>query len=286
VEPDVGRGRRRHRHRGVCRLTRTGARCRWRTVSLARGVAGAPSHRACGWRAVSLARLRTVRAAGAPTLATMPFPRKFLNSYEEIAIDLHPHWMYFAEPIATVVGAIVAAVLIVVKWDPRDGVKLALVVAVLVAAAWLAIRYLKWVTTNFVITTDRVIFRHGVLSKAGVEIPLDRINNVNFNQSVFERIIGAGDLTIESAGKDGQSRFTDIRKPETVQNMLHAQMEGNETRRIQRANPPAPAPMPPPAAVGPSGALLEQLDKLEDLRQRGVLTQAEFDAQKAKLLGS
>jgi uncharacterized membrane protein YdbT with pleckstrin-like domain len=215
----------------------------------------------------------------------MPFPRKFLNSYEEIAVDLHPHWMYFAEPVLTVIGAIVAAVLIAVKWDNEpSGVTLALVVGVLVAAAWLAVRYLKWVTTNFVITTDRVIFRHGVLAKAGIEIPLERINNVNFSQSVFERILGAGDLTIESAGKDGQSRFTDVRRPETVQNMLHAQMEGNETRRIQRANPPAAAPMAPPAA--PGSAVFEQLDKLEDLRQRGVLTQAEFDAQKAKLLGS
>jgi uncharacterized membrane protein YdbT with pleckstrin-like domain len=216
----------------------------------------------------------------------MPYDRKLLNSYEEIAVDLHPHWMYFAKPILAITGTVVFAITMFALFDVEP-VRLFGVLTVLVAAAWLGGRYLKWATTNFVITTDRVIFRRGVFAKSGIEIPLERINNVNFRQTVFERIVGAGDLIIESAGKDGQSRFTDIRRPETIQNLIHAQMEGNETRKFDRLAPDAAAktstPLPPPPA-GPD--LLTQLDKLEDLRQRGVLNQAEFDAQKAKLLGS
>ena len=93
------------------------------------------------------------------------------------------------------------------------------------------IRYLNWLTTNFVITSNRLIFRHGVIGKSGIEIPLERVNNVNFNQSVFERMLGAGDLLIESGGEDGQQRFTDIRHPAQVQNLIHAQMEGHFQRR-------------------------------------------------------
>ena len=52
----------------------------------------------------------------------------------------------------------------------------------------------------------------------GVEIPLERVNTMHFNQSVFERITGSGDLVIESGGEDGQQRFTDIRRPDQVQN--------------------------------------------------------------------
>ena len=77
-------------------------------------------------------------------------------------------------------------------------------VAIVLSAIWLIVRYLKWVTTNFVITNDRIIFRQGVIAKSGIEIPLDRVNNVNFNQSIFERMLGAGDLLIESGGEDGQ----------------------------------------------------------------------------------
>ena len=215
----------------------------------------------------------------------MPFPRKLLNSYEEIAVDLHPHWMYFAEPVLGLVGALV--VTIVVKFGPefldKDPLVLLCVAAILGCAGWLGVVYLKWVTTNFVITNDRVIFREGVLAKRGVEIPLERVNNVNFNQSIFERLVGAGDLAIESAGKDGASLFTDIRKPEAVQNLIHAQVEQNENRKWDRlgTQQQPSSPLPPPA---PAADVYSQLEKLEELRQRGVLTQAEFDAQKAKLL--
>ena len=96
---------------------------------------------------------------------------------------------------------------------------------------WLVIRWLLWRTTHFVITSDRVIARKGVLAKSGIEIPLERVNNVSFKQSIFERLIDAGDLLIESGGEDGQQRFTDILKPDRVQNLIHVQMEENHRRR-------------------------------------------------------
>lgn len=209
----------------------------------------------------------------------MPLPKKLLNDYETIALDLHPHWWYFAEPAAATVGAIVLGIL--TQWR-LDGdtkkvmgyVSLALIV---VCVIWLIVRYAKWTTTNFAITSDRLIFRHGVLAKSGIEIPLERVNNVNFSQSVFERLIGAGDLLIESGGEDGQSRFTDISHPERVQNLIHAQMEVNEQRRGGFYSHPAPH-------TGVDVAT--QLEKLEGMLHRGSLTREEFEAQKRKLLGT
>jgi uncharacterized membrane protein YdbT with pleckstrin-like domain len=145
-----------------------------------------------------------------------------------------------------------------------------LAIALIVATAiWLVQRYMKWATTNFVITSDRIIFRSGVIAKSGIEIPLERVNNVLFNQSVFERVLGAGDLLIESGGEDGQQRFTDIRRPERVQNLIHAQMEVNESRRFG----------------GPVGNdVATQLEKLEGMLERGTLSEDEFEAQKRRLL--
>jgi hypothetical protein len=141
---------------------------------------------------------------------------------------------------------------------------------------WLVARYVKWVNTNFVITSDRLIFRYGVIGKNGIEIPLERVNNVNFRQSIFERFVGSGDLVIESGGADGASRFTDIRKPEQVKNLIHSQMEVNEQRRGGFHTPPATV-----AGVD----VATQLEKLEGLLHRGSLSREEFDAQKRKLLG-
>jgi uncharacterized membrane protein YdbT with pleckstrin-like domain len=207
----------------------------------------------------------------------MPFPRKLLNSYEEITVDLHPHWIYFAEPVLSLVGSIVLAIIVLSLTDGTVKKVLAFLTVALIVycAGWVIIRYMKWSTTNFVITTHRLIFRSGVFAKHGVEIPLERVMNVNFGQSIFERIVGAGDLLIESGGKDGQQRFTDIRKPEQVQNLIHAQVESNSVRHDQ----PAAAP-PPPMPVDVAG----QLEKLEGLRSRGTITPEEFEEQKRRLL--
>ena len=164
----------------------------------------------------------------------MPYPKKLLNDYETVALDLHPHWWYFAEPVMSLVGSIVLGILVRVLLD-GDAEKVltwVAIVLIVLCALWLVARYMKWATTNFVITSDRVIFRSGVFAKSGIEIPLERVNNVLFNQSIFERMLGAGDLLIESGGEDGQQRFTDIRRPERVQNLIHAQMEVNESRRF------------------------------------------------------
>ena len=67
------------------------------------------------------------------------------------------------------------------------------------------------------LTDRRVISRSGIVSKRGTEIPLERINNIDFHQNIFLRLIGAGDLDIESAGKDGQSHFDNVRHPDMVQ---------------------------------------------------------------------
>lgn len=206
----------------------------------------------------------------------MAYPKKLLNEFETVALDLHPHWWYFAEPVATLLGAIAVGIAgLIVPDDGSDLKKVwlwAALALIVLAALWLVGRYAKWSTTNFVITSDRLIFRSGVLAKSGIEIPLERVNNVIFNQSVFERILGAGDLVIESAGADGQQRFTDIKHPERVQKLLHAQMESNEQRAYQ-------------GIAGSTGSdVASQLEKLEGMLERGTLSQDEFDRQKAKLL--
>jgi uncharacterized membrane protein YdbT with pleckstrin-like domain len=104
-----------------------------------------------------------------------------------------------------------------------------------------------------------------------VEIPLERVNNVNFSQTIIERILGAGDLLIESGGQDGQQRFSDILRPQEVKKVILEQVE----RRIDRRNNGT-------AAVSD---VATQLEKLEGLLHRGSITQEEFDREKRRLLG-
>ncbi|MGI8684290.1 MAG: PH domain-containing protein [Acidimicrobiales bacterium] len=205
----------------------------------------------------------------------MPFPRKLLNEGEDVVLDLHPHWWYFSGPVAAVVVSAVAAIAL---RNQNDGVgpflRVVSLVLVLASVGWLAVTYAKWSTTNVVVTTDRLIHREGVLGKRGKEIPLERVNDISVHQTFFERLIGAGDVTIESGGERGQQVFTDIGKPFIVQNVVYVEMERAKARDADRAG----------GGRNRELSIPEQLEKLDDLRQRGIISQAEFDAKKTQLL--
>lgn len=205
----------------------------------------------------------------------MPLSPKHLNENEELILDIHPHWWYFAQSggaaIAAVVAWYVGASRIdggFMEWLPKGlGIVFAL------ALVWVGWEYLQWRFTNFAVTNARVIYQEGLLSKKGVEIPLERVNNVNFSQTVIERILGAGDLLIESGGQDGQQRFTDIKRPQEVKKILLNHVQ----RRIDlRAG----------YVQGGRDDVATQLEKLEGLLHRGSLTREEFDREKRRLLGN
>lgn len=203
----------------------------------------------------------------------MPYPAKLLNPDESVALDLNPHWWYFAESVSSFAASGILWLFVFGQDDRKNYLTLPIGFVALATLAWVIVRYLKWRTTYFVITSDRLIFRNGVIAKAGIEIPLERVNNVNFKQGIFERIIGAGDLLIESGGEDGQQRFSDIAKPEKVQNLIHTQMEENQKRSFS-------------VNVTGGNDVATQLEKLEGLRDRGSISVEEFELQKRRLLES
>ena len=198
----------------------------------------------------------------------MPFPRKYLNEGEDVVSELHPHWRVFVKPVLLVLVLSAAALL------TRNIRILPLVLAGLAALSflWLLVRYVKRATTQFVVTTDRIITRSGVIAKRGREMPLERLNDITYHQSLFERLIGAGDLVLESAGERGQEVFADLPRPARVQNVIYREIERAKSRDADRMAGRRELSVP------------EQLEKLDELRQRGVLSQAEFDAKKAQLL--
>lgn len=206
----------------------------------------------------------------------MPYDRSNLHRNEEIVVDEHPHWIMLIWSVVWVVLSVALGIfLLTLGWDGFIGkstkwIAVALIVA---ALAWMAHRFVKWYSTNFVVTTDRCIYREGILSKRGIEIPLERINTIFFHQRLFERLVRAGDLTIESAGELGVQRFDDIRDPVTVQNILYQTMEDNENRKFDRARSPQ-------AQV----SVADEIAKLVTLRDQGHISPDEFEAQKASLL--
>lgn len=204
----------------------------------------------------------------------MGFPRRLLAENEELILDLRPHWISLVLPIGAtvlIVGAVGAALAFIAASWPSWVSWAAIALGVVLLLAYPVRFFIDWITSHFVVTTDRLIHREGWFAKRSMEIPLENINDVRFNQSVFERLIKAGDLTIESAGEFGQQNFTDIRDPEQVQKVIYETSEQNKQRMY----------------TGGRGApsVADELDKLDRLRDEGVISTEEFEAQKARLFG-
>lgn len=204
----------------------------------------------------------------------MPFPTRLLTEGEEVILDLRPHWIALLKPMlwTVVIGSVTG--LVWVKAGPESDVLTQVRLAILALAfvLWIPLAFVpavRWRFTLFVLTNERVITRSGVIAKRSKEIPLETINDVTFGQRIIERVLGAGDLVIESAGESGQNRFTDIRHPEAVQLEIYRAAEA----RKGLGKPGGPS-------------LGDELSKLADLRDRGVLTEEEFQERKRKLLST
>ena len=131
-----------------------------------------------------------------------------------------------------------------------------------------------WLTSDFVVTSSRVIHREGFIAKRSMEIPLDKINDVRFEQGIFERMVGAGTLVIQSASESGRNEFKFIRHPEEVQRTIYHESEADQTRTVQRATPPPSAaaavrPRPPPnSSASPTSGLAACSPKRSSRRRR------------------
>ncbi|HWC39916.1 MAG TPA: PH domain-containing protein [Acidimicrobiales bacterium] len=207
------------------------------------------------------------------TLQVVSFPRRLLNEGEEVVIDLRPHWSFLIGPVLAAIGVIVVAVAILAAFPSAPAVVIVAILLLLVTAMlWLAGRYARWASTSFVLTNNRVVYRTGILSRRGREIPLDRLNDISVHQSILERLVGSGRLYVESAGAMGQEAFIGVPECITVQKAIHQQLAQSRRRWTEQVGGRAPLTVP------------EQIEKLDELWRRGVITRAEFDAEKARLL--
>jgi len=156
------------------------------------------------------------------------YPDNVLTEDEHVVLHRHPHWKRLVGAVivlllSTALGSFVAAVVNTAAWDPTTKkVIFAVIGAIwLVVVGWLTLRpYLSWVTTHFVITDRRVMFRHGLLARSGIDIPLARIVHVEFQHGIVDRIVGTGTLIIESVSQD-PVEFCDLPRVQQVHALLH-----------------------------------------------------------------
>lgn len=215
---------------------------------------------------------------------------------EKMILASNPHWFYFWKQVAAGVG-ILGLLLLLWIVDDEDLSWLNSVLGWVTLAAFVVLvidlifEFVQWQTTRFAITDQRVAYQSGIVRRRGVSIPLNRVNNVNFDQSMIARILNNGVVTIESAGQTGDSVFENIPDPERVRTLIFEQVEADEQRDSDRdaaslakamrehVEPASGAPSPPSPPSAP-----ERLAALDDLKAQGLIDDAEYAAKRQQIL--
>jgi uncharacterized membrane protein YdbT with pleckstrin-like domain len=161
------------------------------------------------------------------------YPDNVLAADERVVLHRHPHWKRLIGPIlvlllSTAVAAFGVGVVNHLNWDPtaKNIVMIVIGVLWLIIVGWLTFwPFMNWRSTHFVITDRRVMFRHGFLTRAGIDIPLARINSVEFRHALLDRLLRTGTLVIESASQD-PLEFHDIPQVERVHSLLYHEVFG------------------------------------------------------------
>jgi uncharacterized membrane protein YdbT with pleckstrin-like domain len=169
----------------------------------------------------------------------MPYPDKVLGDDEEVVRHLHPHWLTVFWPIVLfllLVGVASFGAALVPDGDQQGTWRLVVVAAALgLALLLVAVPLLRWRTTHYVITTHRLLYRTGILSRHGRDIGHSRITDVSYRQSLWDRVINSGTLSIETAGEGGPTVFSAIPDSDEVQQLLNQLVEEDADRRAQQS---------------------------------------------------
>lgn len=202
------------------------------------------------------------------------YPDRLLTDDESVVLEARPHWRVLLLPILWLVLTLGVVVLALQYADrPAWFLPAVLLLALVFLLGFGVPPFVQRQFTLYVITTERIVVRTGVLTRNSREIPLESISNVVFNQSVIERLLGYGDVLLESSGETSTTRLNDVPDPEAFQSQVYAVRE-ERSMHFSRGNDR-------PAAPRDSTSRLAQL---ADLHDRGKLTDEEYEAEKAKLL--
>jgi uncharacterized membrane protein YdbT with pleckstrin-like domain len=220
------------------------------------------------------------------TICAMVGPQLELMPGERMVLHSHPHWWYFWKQVATGGGLLV---LFFLGTSTSGTIATALGWVTLAAGVlWLAdtiYKFARWQTTRFAVTSERVAYQSGLIRRRGVSIPLNRINNVNFDQTLIERMLNNGVVTIESAGETGDSVFQNIPDPEQVRSAIFQQIQADEEADSQRdAAALAEAMHQRPAGGGSGPSAPERLRQLDQLRADGLISDEEYSRKRVQIL--
>ena len=196
-----------------------------------------------------------------------------LKKDEKVIIETKPHWFTLVGPFITTLIALIIGIAIGGYW-------------ILITVVFIGYFIYKVIARNnnlWAVTNLRVIDEFGVLSNNSKESQLEKINNVSYSQSFFGKMFGYGDVQIQTAAEIGSMTYLSVENPKELKDTItHMQEEYKSHQMKRQANELASAI----AAEQQNNKtdVASELEKLHDLKQKGILSEEEYLSLKTKTL--
>jgi uncharacterized membrane protein YdbT with pleckstrin-like domain len=159
-----------------------------------------------------------------------------LHPNEEIVFEGHPSWRGLLSFYVTAVGGVVVVGLLMAL---VIGTGAGVVAGVVLVAVVLVVGFVKRMATRYLVTTQRLSIRRGVLAKQAQQTRIDRVQNVNTQQTVVDRIVRVGTVDFDTAGTDdSEFRFVGIASPDLVVAAVDRAQRNAAERAADRAAEP------------------------------------------------
>lgn len=228
----------------------------------------------------------------------MRYPESMLSSDESVVFDVHHHPFVLWKPLALFCGFLAVWLVVLFLASSSYWVIFSGLIILLALSLFMAWKVQVWSHVNLVLTNQRLIYRTGVITRRSREIPLSKINDVSFYQMVLGRLLGMGDLVVESASESGPFAYFNVPEPERLKMQVieeiraahagggpdQASIQQEVARAVEKHQPTSEITALPPERPPLYSEIVDQIERLEALRERGTLTPEEFQQAKEALL--
>ncbi|MEO6489104.1 MAG: PH domain-containing protein [Ferruginibacter sp.] len=204
--------------------------------------------------------------------------RTELKKEEKVLLIIRHHWFRLVTPF------LLWIVLVVVSAYFYDA-STALII-ILIGSLYPLFMFFSWYHNIWAVTNLRVIDEKGFITRQAKESPLDKINNIEYEQSFWGRIFGYGNVDIQTAAEMGESSYTMIHHPKLLKDTITQAREETKTKEMtNQAQQLAKAIAENSYLQNRSPEMIaDELHKLYELMQKGAITFEEYGSQKKKLM--
>lgn len=166
------------------------------------------------------------------TMGDVGLPKKHLGVDEVEVLHMRTHGKALVGPaLVLLVTAVLIGIAVAAsppEWQPWANWTLFGLGGVVVIV-WVLLPYLRWLTTTYTVTDRRIITRRGIINRSGHDLPLSRINNVTYDRSLLDRILGCGTLQLTTAA-EAPVALHDVPDVERVHVMMTELLFGDDER--------------------------------------------------------